>query len=321
METVVWLTSLGVDCFAFTHANRERLMREVPGLRVTLCATEAEFLAVLPQAEVAIVWRFEQAWFGQALRLRWLVTPAAGRDYFKVVPPAGVGQFYGSFHGRIMGESVLAMMLAAARGVVLGALRQANDPWPRGELAVSSRLLRGAHVGILGFGHIGEHVARLAKPFGCRITGIKRKAVPAPSFFGAEDRIVLQDELERVLPTVDHLVVILPAEAGTNGLLDARRLALLPVSAWLYNVGRGNCIDEAALAAALAGERLRGACLDVYEKEPLPAASPLRAAPNVLLLPHATAFAPEYIGYFLDEFVPFCRERILCGGGRFGSVL
>jgi phosphoglycerate dehydrogenase-like enzyme len=310
METVVWLTSLGVECFRFTALHRERLRREAPELRVTLCATEAEFRAALPRAELAMVWHFQQAWFAEAPRLRWLVTPAAGRDYFQVVPPTGVDQFYGSFHGRIMGESVLAMMLGGARGVVLGALRQAHDPWPRDALVAAGRLLRGSHVAILGFGHIGEHVARLAKPFGCRITGIKRTRVPAPAFFGPEDRLVLVDELDCILPTVDHLVVILPGDAGTDRLVDARRLALLPSSAWLYNVGRGNCLDEAALATALARGKLGGACLDVYAQEPLLADSPLRAAPNLLLLPHATAFAPEYIDYFLDEFVPFYRERI-----------
>lgn len=313
MRTAIWLTSLGAPCFNFGPEHGARLAREAPALELTVCADEASFLAALPDAEMAIVWHFQQAWFARAPRLRWLVTPAAGRDFFKITPPPGLGQFYGSFHGRLMGESALAMILGACRGIVDTALHQADDPWPRDLLSPRMRLLRGAHLVVLGFGHIGEHVARLAQPFGCRLTGIRRRAAPPPPWFGTADRVATLAELDAILPTADHLLVILPSDTGTDLLLDARRLALLPPTAWLYNLGRGNCLDEAALAAALTAGRLRGACLDVYQQEPLPAASPLRRAPNVLLMPHASAFAPEYIDCFLDEWLPFYHEHIARG--------
>jgi len=310
MRTAIWLTSLGAPCFNFTADHQARLARELPELQLTVCRDEREFLAVLPQAELAIVWHFHQEWFAAAPRLRWLVTPAAGKDFFKITPPPGLGQFYGAFQGRLMGESALAMILGACRGVVLTALHQATDPWPRDLLSPRMRLLRGAHLVILGFGHIGEHVARLAQPFGCRITGVRRSVVAPPAWFGPRDRVATMAELDAILPEADHLMIILPSGAATDNLMDARRLALLPASAWLYNLGRGNCLDETALAAALTAGRLRGACLDVFQREPLPADSPLRQAPNVLLMPHASAFAPEYIDCFIDEWLPFYREQI-----------
>ena len=104
-----------------------------------------------------------------------------------------------------------------------------------------------------------------------------------------------------MLPRADHLVAFLPSGPGTDRLLDARRLALLPPGAFLYNFGRGNAIDEDALAEALRAGRLGGAVLDVFRTEPLPADSPLRSAPRCHLYPHASAFAPDYLDLCFEE--------------------
>jgi len=95
-----------------------------------------------------------------------------------------------------------------------------------------------------------------------------------------------------VLPTADVLVNILPTAASTDRALDARRLALLPRTAWLVNVGRGSTVDEDALVDALRGGGLAGAALDVTRTEPLPVDSPLWDLPNVLITPHAAGGRP-----------------------------
>ena len=110
--------------------------------------------------------------------------------------------------------------------------------------------------------------------------------------------------LDRVLPDTDHLVLCLPASPGTEGILDDRRLQLLPAHAGIYNVGRGNAIDEQALASWLASHPLAAACLDVFREEPLAADSPLRSLPNCLLLPHLSAIAPDFLDLFVEELIP-----------------
>ena len=87
LNIVVWLNHPEVACFTFDPGARERLTLALPGTAVTVCHHAAEFRQALPGADVAAVWRFEQAWFDEATRLRLLVTPAAGRDYFHVTPP------------------------------------------------------------------------------------------------------------------------------------------------------------------------------------------------------------------------------------------
>jgi phosphoglycerate dehydrogenase-like enzyme len=85
-------------------------------------------------------------------------------------------------------------------------------------------------------------------------------------------------ELGDVLPTTDHLVLVLPAKEESRTLMDARRLALLPPHAILYSVGRGHCVDDTALAPALRQGKLRAAHLDVFQQEPLPVRRSARLA-------------------------------------------
>jgi phosphoglycerate dehydrogenase-like enzyme len=307
----VWLTDPVVPCWTLNARQLRRLKAELPRARVVACRGAEAFRRALPRARVAAVWVFHPDWLAQAPQLEWIATPAAGRDYFQVARP-GLDLTYGAFHGRIMGETVAAMVLAVNRGLLANQdARAAGNPWPRDALAGIMRTLAGTHAVIVGFGHIGTWIGRNLKPFGVRLTGVRRhpRAAPRPDYFARHDRLAGLERLDALLPTADHLILALPATPETDGLMSAARLARLPPRAAVYNVGRGNVLDEAALARALVRGRLRAAALDVFRQEPLPAGSPLRGAPNTLLLPHASAIAPEYLDLFLDEFIPRFRER------------
>jgi phosphoglycerate dehydrogenase-like enzyme len=171
------------------------------------------------------------------------------------------------------------------------------------------RLLKGSRITVLGFGHIGNHIARLAKCFGALITGLRRNPGQRPGYFGEEDRLLSAERLEEVLPQTDHLVLCLPATPKTTGILNTRRMMLLPENAGIYNVGRGNAVEEEALSAVLGERPLCEAYLDVFGEEPLAADSPLRSLPNCLVLPHVSANSPEYIDLFIDELI----ERLTGG--------
>jgi phosphoglycerate dehydrogenase-like enzyme len=250
-----------------------------------------------------------QEWFESSPNLEWIVTPAAGKDYFHVTPPQGVSIDYCSFHGQLIGETVIGMLLSHARGIrdafELGKL----DPWPRTLIERNMRPLRGAHLVILGFGNIGRWIGRLAKPFGVRITGVKRSQVPRPEYFDTADRIILIDALDNVLPETDHLVLALPGDAGTLDIIGKRRIGLLPAHAVIYNIGRGNAIEENALIEALATKKIAAAYLDVFKEEPLPESSGLRRCPNITLMPHASAISPNYLDLFIEEFIRKYKNR------------
>lgn len=302
---VVWLSNPEIGALHFDARNHARLAAALPDSEVTVCEDREAFLETLGGATVALVWRFDQAWFDRAPHLRFLSTPSAGKELVDIMPPPTVRLHYGSFHGRAMAETVVGFMLAARRGILRAAWTPAEQAWPRTLVDRTARLVGDSHVVIVGFGHIGQWIGRHAKAFGARVTGVKRDVRGVqPEYFEDRDRVVPAGELDGVLPGADELVLCLPSGADTDHLLNRKRLGRLPAHAWVYNVGRGNAIDEEALEDALRGGALAGACLDVFQTEPLPEDSPLRSVPNLLRLPHASAFWPGYMDAYLDEVLP-----------------
>lgn len=301
MRVVTWLTHKQIPCWNFTEQDRAYLESLLPGVEIRICRHEGDFLNQLPEAEVVFVWRFNQSYFDLASNLRLIATPAAGKDYFDIDPPAHVTVSYGAFHGALMAETVVGMVLAHCRGI-MASQRLRDMDWPQTEVGCNMRSLRGARVTILGFGNIGQWIGRLLKPFGVTLTGIKQ-TVPdqVPDFFDDGDTIVPAGELDRVLPGTDHLILSLPRSRETHHMMNASRLARLDVSAAVYNVGRGNAVDEEALAAALQAGAIAGAYLDVFEKEPLPQDNPLRDCPRAFIMPHLSAVSPDYMRLFCHE--------------------
>ncbi|HPY90915.1 MAG TPA: NAD(P)-dependent oxidoreductase [Lentisphaeria bacterium] len=256
-----------------------------------------------------MVWTFKQEWFELAPRLRVLSTPSAGRDYFLVEPPPQVRLMYGAFHGCIIAETVVGMILAMTRGLLASATTLADQPWPRQELCSIIRPLRGSHVVILGLGNVGEWIGRMLKPFGVRISGLRRSLHrKPPAWFTPDDRLFLEDDLDAVLQTADHVVLALPGNEDTNGILNSRRINLLASHVTICNVGRGNAIEEMPLYAALSAGRIAGAFLDVFSTEPLPENSILRRCPNLWRLPHASAISEQYLDLYVEDFAQQWKE-------------
>ncbi|PSJ21694.1 glyoxylate/hydroxypyruvate reductase A [Halomonas sp. ND22Bw] len=160
-------------------------------------------------------------------------------------------------------------------------------------------------VGVLGLGAIGARVAQSLADDGFPAHGWSRspKTLPGVRCHHGDDG------LRELLPEVKSLVLLLPDTPATRGIIDAEALAALPEGASLINPGRGSLIDEAALLAALGdGEaegRLRGALLDAFPEEPLPASSPLWSHPRVLVTPHMAG--PTPLGEALDQVAEALR--------------
>ncbi len=303
MQISAWLTHPEIPCFNFSRDHADLIEGSIKSSRVRICHTREEFIESLATSEVVLVWTFQQEWFQEAPCLKWVVTPAAGRDYFEVEAPAGVRIDYCSFHGEIIAETVLAMLLSHCRGLREADLLRAENPWPRKELAGKLKPLRGARLTILGMGNIGHWIAKLAKPFGVQVTGICREARTPPDFFESGDEILGIDSLDEILPRTDHLVIALPSGSATDGLVNSRRLGLLSHHATLSTIGRGTAVDETALADALNSGKLAAAWLDVFNTEPLEKDSPLYGSRNAFLMPHCAAVSPNYLELFCREFI------------------
>ena len=156
------------------------------------------------------------------------------------------------------------------------------------------RELAGRTMGIVGYGHLGKAVSKIAEAFGMEVLLAKRDAEDQ-----RPDRIALHE----LLPRVDVLSLHCPLTESNRGLIGADELALMKKDAILINTARGGLVDEAALLEALANDRIGGAGLDVLEVEPPPAGYPLLRAdlPNLLITPHTAWASAESRQRLLDE--------------------
>jgi D-2-hydroxyacid dehydrogenase (NADP+) len=306
----IWLNLPVVISWVFSIEHKKKLEKALPDCEISLYDDSESFKANLETTDIALVWVFKQEWLNRAPKLKWIATPSAGKDWFNIDLPKEINITYGGFHGKIIAETVLGAMLGFSRGLWFACQNKGKYIWPRKEIEPYCNSLRGSNLAILGFGKIGLWIAKLAKPFGVKIIGIKRTLIEPPDFFDKNDKIISIEHLDSILPEVDHLVLALPSHESTNNIIDERRLNLLGNNTFIYNIGRGNSIDENALANALMRGKIKGAYLDVFKKEPLDKKSPLRQCPNLIITPHTSAIAPNFFDYFIEEFISKYHEWI-----------
>jgi phosphoglycerate dehydrogenase-like enzyme len=179
-------------------------------------------------------------------------------------------------------EYLLTLMLALVKDLPATLRAQAINEWQHRLL----QPLHGARAVIVGAGSIGRAAARLLRSLGLEVTLVGRRARPAEPGAADDGRIRGIHDLPKLLPGADWLILLAPLTPETHGLIGAAELALLPPGARVANLGRGPLLVEAALIEALRSGRLAGAALDVFEREPLDATSPLWDMPNVIVSPH-----------------------------------
>lgn len=295
-----------IDAFSLKPRHVDHIRAALPETRITVSEGDRAFMEQLPEADCALVWRFKPDWYERAPRLKVLFTPAAGHDWVAEDPAGRVTTRYGSFHGRIMRESLLSMMLFFNRRIGASLADQHSRVWGRQGYSDCVALFS-QRVLIVGCGSLGRSMAGLLKAFGAHVTGVRRN----PAGGGDTphiDRMVTFDRLEEELPFADHVVLVLPGGAETDGIFTPRHFNAMKPGACLYNLGRGNCYREEDLAAALESGLLAGAGLDVFGEEPLPPSSPLWGKDTVLITPHSSAISREYIDLFMQEWLETLRE-------------
>lgn len=161
------------------------------------------------------------------------------------------------------------------------------------------RCLWGRTIGIVGFGHTGSELARVAQAFGMRVLAYRRSQV-ASSDVDHMYSVQAGDGIDALLTEADLVVLCLRLTDETYHLIGERELALMKPSAWLVNLARGPVMDTAALVTALRAGTIAGAGLDVFEQEPLPADAEIWDAPNVIITPHVTVEMPDLAARSLD---------------------
>jgi phosphoglycerate dehydrogenase-like enzyme len=206
-------------------------------------------------------------------------------------------------------EFTLGLMISTLRFQAYGHHRMKQGEWrPFNGLPGETFLLSGKTVGLVGLGAIGQTVARLLKPFGCRLLYSKRTPLPAAEAAALD---VTYQPLETLLAASDVVSLHCPLTPETTNLIDAAALARMKRTAVLINVARGGVVVEADLAKALRQRTIRGAAMDVFSIEPLPATSELLTLDNIVVTPHlAAATADTFeqnVRWMFDNFARVAR--------------
>ena len=286
-----------IRAFDFMPDDFGPVRGRLPDARLTHHDDEAQLAAALGSAAYVLTWAFNADWYERAPNLRAVLTPAAGADWVAPDPSGRVPVIHGTFHGEILRESLLHAVLFMNHNMPAMIRNFEQRAWDR-NLQHGSRLLAGQRALIIGYGSIGKSCGELLERVGMQVVGVGRSA--SGDKRGIES---LSDEL----PLADHVVIVLPGDASTDGLIGADELARCKDGAFIYNFGRGNALPSAALLEHL--PRLGGAFLDVVDEEPLPADSPLWQQPNVMITPHSSCVYRDYIPRYLAEAAGKIAER------------
>ena len=271
----------------------------------------------LPDADVAFTPFIDRDVFPSAKRLRWIQSPAAGIGSLMFPELHASDVVITSARGiraRAIAEHVIGVTIALARRLPLAIRAQSAHRWAQEELDPGGRgagrsrgdrgprserlegaavwTLRGARMGIVGLGSIGREIAKLAAPFGLKVSGIRRRP-EAPSELPGVD-IYGPDRLLDVLSSSDIIVLSMPHTPDTRQIIGPRELDRMKPGALLINIARGKLVDDDAVVAALRDGRLGGAALDVFTREPLEASSPYWDLPNVIVTPHTSGAMEDY---------------------------
>jgi phosphoglycerate dehydrogenase-like enzyme len=285
--TLLFAHTVGPDRGA---ALRDRLVDAgLPADRVLAAATPAETDAHVADADGVVVGRLPDDLLDRANSLRWLQALSSGTDSLPIDALADRGIALTSsagVHAEPIGEQVLGYLLSFERDLHALARQQAESRWERRE----GGELRGKTVGVVGVGAIGTRVTELADAFGMDVWGVKRDLDSMPAVV---DEARTPESLHEVCLAADYLVLACPLTDETEGLIGGDELRMLGADGVLVNVARGEVCDQDALVGALRSHLIRGAALDVFEEEPLPADSRLWNLSNVIVTPHMAGSTPH----------------------------
>jgi phosphoglycerate dehydrogenase-like enzyme len=298
---------------------RLAMLEELPAETGIAVGNSVEaFVRAAPDATVIFNWSLmgdlQREVFRMCPKVEWLHSRSAGLDGLLfpelVESPVRLTNASGVF-SESLGEFVVGAILYFAKDLRRMIRNQAAGVWEPFDIVEAS----GQTVGIVGYGDIGRAVASRVHALGMRVLGIKRHGTPANAADPFAERIYGPEGLIEMISRSDYVVAAAPLTPETVGMIGERELAAMKPDAVLINVGRGPVIQEAALVKALSEKRIKGAALDVFDTEPLPAGHPFYKLENVLLSPHCADHTPDWLDqamrFFLAQFERFRKGEPL----------
>jgi len=287
------------------HLDPAAVRRECPSMQFDVALNVSEALKICAPAEVLLAMAHDvtDELLGRMPRLRYLCALSAGTDRLETLtalkPDVRVTSSRG-IHGPQMSELAFLSMISLSRDFARMQRNQQAHVWERWP----QRLLYGKTAVIAGIGPIAEDLAARCVAFGMHVIGVSDARASAPNF----EKLVPREQLRDAASLADFLIVLVPLSAQTRHMIDANVFSAMKPGGILINLARGPVVDEQALIQSLREGRLAGAGLDVFEAEPLPAASPLWDMPNVIITPRIGGMSDVYG----DQVLPLVVHNLHC---------
>jgi phosphoglycerate dehydrogenase-like enzyme len=291
-------------------ADNDPQLAMLNGIPHVAGSSMAAFEKAAPEAEVILHWSgprdLLRSVFLACPRLRWVHSRAAGIDksLFPELVESSIPLTNGTgVFSQSLGEFALAAVLFFAKDFHRMLRNQAAGCWEQFDVEEIAHQA----AGIVGYGDIGRAVARRLHAMGMTVLALKRHAPASPDPFIAE--FYAPAQMAAMLGRCDYVVVAAPLTPETHHMVSDAEFAAMKPNAVILNLGRGPVIDQAAMVRALAEKRIRGAGLDVFEQEPIPAGDPIWKLDNVLISPHCADHTKDWLNdamqFFLTQYGRF----------------
>jgi D-2-hydroxyacid dehydrogenase (NADP+) len=271
-----------------------------------------ELMANIPLADVLLTFAVPEDAISRAPNLKWVHFASAGvekslnkallRRKIKLSNSSGI-------HAASIAEYVIMQILAFSKNYRKSIEFQKQHQWQFEGLLDGRFDLEGKTITIIGLGAIGRRVARLAKAFDMKVIGTVNTVRPLKYV----DKVYAPSKLDTCIKQADFVILSAPVTKQTFHLIGQKQLSIMKPRVLLVNIGRGKLIDESALIDALRNRSIGGAALDVFEREPLPADSPLWDMENVSVTPHYSGMAERLWEKVADLF---CENALRYRDGR-----
>jgi phosphoglycerate dehydrogenase-like enzyme len=296
--------------------SNDRQLEMLAGVPHAVAGTLEALKETAGKAEVILHWSGPReqlrAAFLAAPNVRWVHSRSAGLDNILfselVESPVPLTNGSGVFSPSL-GEFALAAILYFAKDLRRMLRNQEAGRWEQFDVEE----IAGQTVGIVGYGDIGRAVASRVHAMGMHVVALKRHPPAGPDPVVAE--FFKPSELNAMLAVSDYVVVATPLTPETRHMIGDAAFAAMRPNAVIINIGRGPVIDQEALLRALVGNRIKGAGLDVFEQEPIPAGDPIWKLENVLVSPHCADHTKDWLDqamrFFLAQYERFASGQPL----------
>ena len=274
-----------------------------PEVEFVYCADRGQAAALVGDAEV-YVGGINGDILAAAKKVQWIQSSSTGINPYLAIPELVESDVLltsaRGAHSVCLAESVMAMILAQTRGIVNCLRLAAERKWAGREIRGSLLELRGATMGVIGFGSVGRALAQRAQAFEMEILAVDVFPKDKPAYVAG---LWSLDRLDELLSRSDYVVVTVPYTPETDAMIGRPQFARMKESATLVLISRGGIVDQAALAAALREGQIARAAIDVAVPEPLPEESELWDLENLLITFHVAGGSQYESQFFYELFV------------------